>query len=398
LNEYIYLDIEPKLLFSQKHYRLSERDDWNELDENKRIKLAIGDNNIYVQITAPNGKKTKVFTVKVNSVMPSLTGFNLTSATNSGGLVTINRNGYVDERMNSSSTVPKPGETETDKDSKTYNKYILALRQGSVPMNNSAFYPTKNDAAGAVDYGTEKAYTSSVRYLSVSPDTMAKGTLNIIVRSGQLYTIGLFACRNTNNSDTYAAQYLAHDTVTSSGASRGTLTLYVSYFEDREDEDGSPESEFYWSAHSDFFPGVKTDIKVESTKPVSMDADDSKMRYYCFDCKRTHNCTGYNHYIKYTKDFDRGAKVNGGHFSFHVYEHDSGSHDDDLVEMNIEFNYDHIRDVWIVGWDKNPFGKYGGSKEVRNNAGMVQCSVKHSTDAGVGELFFGVSWEDATLQ
>ncbi len=63
--------------------------------------------------------------------------------------------------------------------------------------------------------------------------------------------------------------------------------------------------------------------------------------------------------------------------------------------MKIEFNYDHQRDVWTVGWDWiSIIGRYVGSKEVHNNEGMVKCSIKHSSDAGKGEFGFGVSWED----
>ncbi|MBR3732615.1 MAG: InlB B-repeat-containing protein [Spirochaetales bacterium] len=395
LNEYIYLDIEPKLLFSQKHYRLSEKDEWKLLDEKQQIKLAIGDNNIFVQITAPNGKTKKVFTVKVNSVMPAMTGFNLISSGYTGGEVIVNWNGYKDPRMNPASATPNPGETQTEQTSDAYNKYILALRQGSVPMDKSSYYPTKSDAAGAVDYKSETKYPSSVRYLSVKPEVIEAGTLKVTVKPETLYTIGLFACRNTNNNDTYAAQYLAHDTVTSSREKEGTLTLYVCYFRDLEDEDGSPESEFYWEVHSDIFPDANTNLKVDDTQPVSMDAQDSKMEFYCFECKRTHKATGYDHYIKYTKKFSRMEDhKKAGHFSLDIHEHDSGSHDDDLGEMKIEFNYDHQRDVWTVGWDWFPIiGRYVGSKEVHNNEGMVKCSIKHSSDAGEGEFGFGVSWE-----
>ena len=101
-NEYIWLNIESKLIFGTVQYKVGEDGTYSDVDKTTAIKLNVGTNKIYVLCTAPDEITTKEYVLTVNSVFRTLSSFKLNAPAFGEGQVNFTWTSYADERASAS--------------------------------------------------------------------------------------------------------------------------------------------------------------------------------------------------------------------------------------------------------------------------------------------------------
>ncbi|MBQ3923610.1 MAG: InlB B-repeat-containing protein, partial [Spirochaetales bacterium] len=248
LNEYIFLDIEPKLSFSLVDYSKNKDDanSWQTLEKTTQIKLDVGSNKIYVRVTAPDREHTQIWTINVNSVFRKMTGGKLTSPFLSDGKVVISWNDYSDDRAGS-----------------TYCGYVLYGHIGDIDMNN-ADKPARELVIDPDKYSHNVDCTNKGNFiLSLTTDDMKKGSATVIARPNTHYHFGVFAFTNSNDGNKYKITCLYDGKIDTSNKEKGTLTFYAYYVKNYVNHDGGYDPEYYWSCYSDIFDKA-SDLNVSS--------------------------------------------------------------------------------------------------------------------------------------
>lgn len=242
LYEYIYLDVEPKLSYSEVHYQPDNETLWKPLDKNTPIKLNIETNTIKVRITAPDGLTVKEFNLTVNSSFNVMNNFILSADKFSdNGKVKVRWDSYADARIDASSD----------------SGYVLYAEKSSTVNKNRALTRDKTAGLSSTDAITTAGVSSF--YKSLSSGDLSGGLLSLNVDVDTEYCMYLYAYFGTKTEASYRYKLLGCDKIKSGKTKNGIFKFYAHYIKNVKEHDDGPKGEYYWK-FSDTFGMKKFDV------------------------------------------------------------------------------------------------------------------------------------------
>lgn len=383
-NEYIWLDINPKVAFAQILYKTDKKgSQFKALDKATSIQLNIGRNDITIRCIAPDEKTTKDYVLTVNSQFHPLENFAIDAPQNQGGKLTFRWDEYSDDRA-----------------SKSDGGYILYGKQGTGTM------PESLDRAKISDITQDGTDLSKLGEFCVklSAQVLKNGSItltNLATHTG--YTFGLYAYAHSNTSSTYKSKRLAWGTKTTSNKATGKLTLYAHYIWDYKDQDGGCDPEYYWTFKCTSGSGIGAigDLNIGSDEKKEFDDDDDTA--YCFGKSKIHKYRNDpQRYSECTKALSTEYTRTENHsftITWEAWEYDRGSPDDYLGKVTATFSYSSETDKWTVSWTSTTGGDYAsgtrtitsGQKTSDTNA-WTAWDLRNTSEGEIG-FYWDLGWE-----
>ena len=382
-NEYVWLDIQPKLAFSTIKYSLNSGGPYQDFDktttipmktEEKSVPLDVGTNRIYILCTAPDVVTTKEYTITLKSVFRTMKNFAVTIPQFAEDDLTFTWNSYADERAKSAD-----------------GGYILCGIKGSVKSKNLTLANIAQAEKSIKDIKDKEEF-----FLALDADTLSSGRYKLSgLKQSTKYTFFLFAYAHSGKSESFTSTVLATKELTTAKSKTGTLTFYAQYMENVKSRDGGYSPQYYVKADSGDDQLKVGDISMSGnsdTPTFRIGKDD----FYCFGKTEMHRDTRPEKYgacmKKFTGSYDR-TKNYSFKMNFHFYEYDHSSPDDDLGTVTVSYEYDKNSDKWRVYWANHNVGNH--DHYITWSETPFESTIeRNDTDDGHVRMYFALRWWD----
>ena len=377
-SDYIYLNLVPKTAFATVGYSFSEKGTYADVSSTNAIPLNVGDNKIYVLVTAADGITTRKITINVKSSFKKVENFKLTSTDYNGGTISVTFNSYNDQRALS-----------------TDGGFLLHVSNASNDSNTTYEKTALQERIHNAKTVLQVENSGSDFWINLSSNELKsmikEGTFSISGLKAQTkYYIDAYAYLSENNELKNAR--IASSSVTTAKDKTGTFTFWAHYLYEVESKDNNTSPDYFWTFTSgeSLFNGITNLNKSESQR---VEFKNDKHYYYCFGESASHGSNQPAKYgncsQKFSKAFNRN-EAQSFSLSLNIQEYDTGSPNDNLGTGTINFVYVPSNDTWAVTWN-NPNSDNGSTYVSWTNVPNEQELFFNSSDGRV-KFYFGMRW------
>jgi len=400
----LYLNLVPKSPQAKIECKMSEEASYEDFSSAKEFKLDLGQNKIWIKVTAADGFTTKTEVVTFESRLRPLENLQMRSPDGAGNALTLSYKAYSDRRIVKAA----------DKTS----GLLLHIAQGSDRRLHSSQVDV--GLANPYDSATFKNLVSTAKdrskiteddydfWTTVSVADLMAGTTTISgLKSQTGYSIDPIAFYESGGKNAriaadsfsaYTGDVFYWPKCETGKSKKATLTFWMHYLKAEEDEDGGCDPQYYWSIESteEFLKNLSTECSTMKDKTSRKFDDDDNMCYTFGDQqlngtnipeKGTSKC-------KYYKGvYDRFEKNREFTIKFKCWDYDSGSSDDLIGEVTMTVKYSVKDDKWSFDWK----GEHTetGSKKVSFREGRVDDKWNiPNTSEGQISVHWGAEWND----
>ena len=383
LCEGVYLNIVPSLSFAVVRYSKSSSGPFMNFDSSTRIELNVGDNDIYIQCTAPDETTKKVYKITARSDFRAMKNFKVTPLDNAEGF-TLTWDNYSDSRAMTSS----------ENEGKSDGGYILyGVKQNSLKPVSLILSNIAQAKEGLTGFDSKDSV-----FFKLSAKTLKEGILSLSsVSQNTNYSFYLFAYAEKSNSSKYKNKLLASVNAKSTKTNQAVLAFYGHYFKSVKEHDSGSEGEYFWNVSDSSNIWGLEDLSRSS--PVDMNDNE----YFCFGEQNDHGGSVPSKFGKctktFTKVFNRGKDYS---FTIKWSAMEDDDYDDWLGDVLATFKYDSKNDKWTCSWSS-----YGPSGEGVDESGSYEISIGQrslgnnwqilNTSSGEVELYWDWSWDYESL-
>ncbi len=387
-SDYIYLNLVPKTVFATVGYSLTENGNYKSVSPADPIFVNVGENKIYLLVTAADGVTKRKITIIVKSSFKKLENLELISTGYNGGNVSFTFKSYNDQRVLSGKDLD-----EGDGDGGILLHISTASNDSNSTYGHSVFSEYIKNASkklGLSDPGNDFWVD-----LSESTADLQKGSFLITGLKAQTkYYITAYAYYRHNN--TWENTKIASSSVTTAKSKMGTFTFWAHSIYDEDSLDGTTNPEYYWTLSSNesaLFNDL-TDICISENDSVEFEKH--KGQYCCLGKKEIHDTepTKYGTCSHaYIATYDR-TQNHSFILSMSMKEDDKAANpDDNLGSSTMEFKYDSNKDEWTLKWDNPGWSDNKEEKTVKWSKDPSESNVYFdNSEDGRVKFFFGVRW------
>ncbi|WP_027727655.1 InlB B-repeat-containing protein [Treponema sp. C6A8] len=350
----IFLDITPKNEFAKIQYEKEVKNKdgnkekvWSDLKADTEIPLVIGKNEIKLRCFVTNYKAQSesenlytYWTVDVKSTFKPFSNFKAQAVSYGDGEVNITWNAYSDTRTG--------GE---------YGGYVLFGKKSDVEPKDLDTYITMG-ALTTAETSTSSLEGKDEFFVKLKPAQLLTGnSLKLHLEPQKKYWIYLYAYTGADSADNYIKTLLGSDSFTTERKRTAVLCFYAHYVKDIADDDGGCDPQYYWNFSNSPSNMDFSELDLASNKTQDFDTNDhDDALYYTFGGK-TQFIDAYSPQPEKFSDstkkimgiFSRDSKEKQQFtISWHAYEKDPGSADDDLGYVTAVFTYYPDEDNWGV--------------------------------------------------
>ena len=375
--ETFYLKVLPKLVMStyqicvKQNSNKPKAHEYAEHNINEPLDIQVGDNYVWIKVTAPDEKTSKEYKVVIKSDFNDLNNYSVTKGAQGKAIITWDS--YKDKRAEN-----------------TYGGYVI----GVVPTNATGITKpheisseklTRAKVVNTITSGFDKETSEFFIALDKKNNNMSNGSFTIDGMGSRYYVISLYAYSESENLDSFQSKRLGTAGLLTAKSSQGTLTFYPQYFQAVDDRDGGWDPDYYWTFSSSEF--ALSSLNVDRGHAKEFDDGDKKYWSFQSDSYSNKSEPSEKWSKKFTRTFVRGQN-NTASIKFQCWEKDYSSDDDNLGANSIQFVYDYTSDSWNVTSDNK-------SVTIANSGlnGKKKGELTIDDSDGKVKLVYYVSWE-----
>ena len=410
--ESVYLNLVPTMpqetIKCKQSEEEPEEDAYEVFSSAKEFKLDLGQNKIWIKVTAADGYTTNKTALTFESRLRPLENLQLKSLDGSGNSMTLSYNAYTDRRI-------------VNADDKNAGLLLRFLRGG-------AFYKMTPDLglANAYDPASFITIVSNAKgrdeiseddnnfWTKVSVADLIAGTTKISgLKSQTLYSIDSIMYYENGRKNARVSKgpctwwgwaYQTWWANCETGKSqKGTLTFWMHYLRAEHDEDAGADPQYYWSISSGapFLANLSNDCATMDSKTGRKFDDDEDM-CYTFGDKKMNGGTKEDDIVKggsqckyYKGVFDRMTQEKDHEFeiNFSCWDYDSDSSDDLIGNVKMTVKYSVTDDKWYFKWsgDHTDSGEMKvGFREGRKDG---KWNIPNTSEGQIS-VHWGAEWND----
>ncbi len=383
-SDYIYLNLVPKTAFATVTYSLAENGTYKSTSSTEPIFLNVGDNKIYLLVTAADGITKKKITINVKSNFKKLENLELTSTGYNGGNVSFTFTSYNDQRIypvedaNDGgillhvSTVSK--DTNTNYVHKDFSEYIKnASKTLAIEKPGKDFWVDLSGYKGDLQKGS-----------FLLTGLKAQTTYYITAYAYYLY------------ENTWKNYKIADSSVTTAKDKMGTFTFWANYLYEEESLDGSTNPDYFWTFSSDESTLFNNITELSKTESNAVEFEKGKHQYYCFGKGEIHDSEPAKYgdcSEKFSATYDR-TQNHSFMLTMSMKESDNNPNpDDDLGTSTMNFNYDSSTDKWTIKWDDPGWSADKSTTKLSWGNDIYESNIYFdNSDDGRVKFWFGIRW------
>ncbi|MBQ3837750.1 MAG: InlB B-repeat-containing protein, partial [Treponema sp.] len=259
--ESLYLNLVPTMPGETIEYKLAENGDYKkDFSSAKEFKLDLGQNKIWIKVTAVDGFTTKESVLTFESRLRPLENLQLKSPDGKGNTMTLSYNAYTDRRVVA--------------DDKTAGLLLHFVRDKNCPYDRSPDLglANPNDLPDFMSYVSTAKDRNGISeddydfWTKVSVADLKAGTTTISgLKSQTLYSIDSIMYYESGAKYARVSKvpeiwwWWVHGKTGKS--QKATLTFWMHYLKAEEDEDGGCDPQYYWSIESteEFLKNLSTE-------------------------------------------------------------------------------------------------------------------------------------------
>ena len=388
LNEYLYLNIKPKLAFGKVEYKIGNAGNYSPVDKYTAIGLMVGTNTIYIKSTAPDQETSVEYTISAVSEFRSMKNFKVGSERLGGGVTTFNWDSYSDDRA-----------AKSDGGYVLYVKKVDSLKTYDSQIPDVAL--TRINATGTGENVNNPAALPEFR-VKLSAAILKAGNTTFALTPNSNYFFYLYAYAHDESDSTFQSKCLAKSQIKTGKKPKGELHFYAHYIYDWKDQDGGCDPEYYWTFKGGLISDISS-LNIGSDEKKEMDDDDDKS--YCFGEKKMHKYKNdpakYSECTKViTQEFSREKDISFS-ITWEAMEYDCGSPDDKVGTVFADFYYNAATDTWSCSWQDTRGDQKKSTVTAGERTGKINGSHKsgnrwelHNSDEGEIEFHWDWGWDD----
>lgn len=403
--ESVYLNLVPTMPQETIEYKLAENGDYKkDFSAAKEFKLDLGQNKIWIKVTAADGFTTDTTALTFESRLRPLENLQLKSPDGKGNTMTLSYNVYTDRRVVADDKtaglllhirqnyhyydmIPDLG-LKNPNDLPDFMSYVATAKdRNGISENDYDFWTKVSVADLKAGTTTISGLKSQTCYSIDSIMFYESGAKYARVSAGEPRRIWFWQTPTT-------AWWVGDRTGKSQKA---TLTFWMHYLKADEDEDDGYKPQYFWSIESseEFLKNLSNDCATMNDK-TSRKFDDKKNMCYSFGDKQMNGATvptyGTAQSKFYKGVYDRFEKDREFKINFACYEHDEGP--DDLVgKVEMTAKYSVKDDKWYFKWSGDHADNGDMTVGFREGRKDGKWNIPNKSEGQVS-VHWGAEWND----
>lgn len=409
--ESVYLNLVPTMPGETIEYKLAENGDYKkDFSSAKEFKLDLGQNKIWIKVTAVDGFTTKESALTFESRLRPLENLQLKSPDGKGNTMTLSYNAYTDRRVVADDkTAGLLLHIRRDKNCSYNSKPDLGLANPDDLPDFMSYVATAKDRNG-ISEGDYDFWTKvSVADLTAGTTTISglKSQTLYFIDSIMFYESGAKYARVSAGErrslwawEPVSTWWVRRRTGKSQKA---TLTFWMHYLRAEHDEDAGADPQYYWSISSGaaFLANLSNDCAtMDNTTGRKFDDDENMC--YTFGDKKMNGGTKEEDIVKggsqckyYKGVFDRMTQEKDHEFeiNFSCWDYDKNSSDDFIGNVKMTVKYSVTDDKWYFKWSGDHTDNGDMTVGFREGRKDGKWNIPNTSEGQIS-VHWGAEWND----